>query len=297
MSRRGKGGDDFDGARRGKDRDDNERIRRGKGRDDLDGARRENDREDNLSGSCLAEGRNPVREAITSGRTVERVYFQEGLRDNTILALREKVAKCGIPFRNASKQVMDGISVKHGGHGDHQGVIAIVSEYSYMDLDDVMQRLHRQEKDPFIILLDGIVDPHNLGAIIRTAECAGADAVVIPKDRAVPLTSTVGRASAGAVNHIPVCKVVNLTRTLEKLKQQGVWAVCADMDGTPMYELNLTGKIALVIGNEGRGVSRLVSETCDMKASIPLSGRTESLNASVACGVLAYEIVRQRRQI
>lgn len=256
--------------------------------------RRGEDGDDDLRDSCMAEGRNPVREVLSSGRTVERLYFQEGLKDNVILSLRERAVKRGIPFRTASRKVMDGISVKHGGVGDHQGVIAIVSDYSYMDLDDVMQRLDREGKEPFIILLDGIVDPHNLGAIIRTAECSGADAVVIPRDRAVPLTSTVGRVSAGAVNHIPVCKVVNLTRTLEKLKERGLWAVCADMDGTPMYDLNLTGKIALVIGNEGKGVSRLVSETCDMRASIPLAGKTESLNASVACGVLAYEIVRQR---
>ncbi len=244
---------------------------------------------------CLAEGRNPVREAINSGRTVERVYFQEGLRDETISSIRERTVKRGIPFRTVPRQVLDGISVKHGGQGDHQGVIAIVSEYSYADLDDVMIRLDREDKEAFIIILDGIVDPHNLGAIIRTADCCGADAVVIPKDRAVPLTSTVGRASAGAVNHIPVCKVTNLSQTIEKLKKHGLWAVCADMDGTPMYDLNLTGKIALVIGNEGKGVSRLVSEKCDMKASVPLLGRTESLNASVACGVLSYEIVRQRR--
>jgi 23S rRNA (guanosine2251-2'-O)-methyltransferase len=178
--------------------------------------------------------------------------------------------------------------------GKHQGVIAVAAAYEYAEVDDILQAAKDKGEAPFIILLDNIEDPHNLGAIIRTANLAGAHGVIIPKNRAVGLTATVARTSAGALNYTPVAKVTNLTKTIEDLKKQGLWFVCADMGGTTMYDLNLTGPIGLVIGNEGEGVSRLVKESCDMIASIPMKGNIDSLNASVAAGVMMYEIVRQR---
>lgn len=178
--------------------------------------------------------------------------------------------------------------------GKHQGVIADAAAYAYAQVEDMLALARERGEDPFLILLDNIEDPHNLGAIIRTANLAGAHGVIIPKRRAVGLTATVARTSAGALNYTPVARVTNLVKTMEELKEQGIWFVCADMDGEPMYRLNLTGPIGLVIGNEGEGVGRLVKETCDFIASIPMKGEIDSLNASVAAGVLAYEIVRQR---
>ena len=173
-------------------------------------------------------------------------------------------------------------------------MIAYAAAYEYSDVEDIFALAEKKGEDPFIILLDNIEDPHNLGAIIRTANLAGAHGVIIPKNRAVGLTATVARTSAGALNYTPVAKVTNLSKTIEDLKKEGLWFVCADMDGTRMYDLDLKGAIGLVIGNEGEGVSRLVKEKCDMIASIPMKGDIDSLNASVATGVLAYEIVRQR---
>ena len=178
--------------------------------------------------------------------------------------------------------------------GKHQGVIAISAAYDYAEVEDILANAENKGEAPFIIILDGIEDPHNLGAIIRTANQAGAHGIIIPKRRAVGLTPTVARTSAGAINYTPVAKVTNITQTIKELKDKGMWFVCADMDGTPMYDLNLTGSIGLVIGNEGDGVSKLVKENCDMIATIPMKGDIDSLNASVATGVLAYEIVRQR---
>ena len=178
--------------------------------------------------------------------------------------------------------------------GRHQGVIAYTAAYEYARVEDMLALAKERGEDPFLILLDDIEDPHNLGAIIRTANLAGAHGVIIPKRRAVGLTATVAKTSAGAINYTPVAKVTNLTKTMKELKEKGLWFVCADMGGESMYKLNLTGPIGLVIGNEGEGVSRLVKETCDFVASIPMKGDIDSLNASVATGVLAYEIVRQR---
>ena len=175
-------------------------------------------------------------------------------------------------------------------------MIAQSAAYSYAEVEDILQIARDKGEAPFVILLDNIEDPHNLGAIIRTANLAGAHGVIIPKRRAVGLTATVAKASAGAINYTPVAKVTNLTSTIEELKKEGMWFVCADMGGTQMYDLNLKGSIGLVIGNEGEGVSKLVREHCDMIASIPMKGDIDSLNASVACGVLAYEILRQRLQ-
>ena len=177
---------------------------------------------------------------------------------------------------------------------NHQGVIAYCAACEYAEVSDILENAKKKGEAPFIVLLDGIEDPHNLGAIIRTANQAGAHGVIIPKRRAVGLTATVARTSAGAVNYTPVAKVTNLVTVMEDLKKEGMWFVCADMGGTTMYDLNLKGPIGLVIGNEGEGVGRLVKEKCDMIASIPMKGDIDSLNASVAAGVLAYEIVRQR---
>ena len=178
--------------------------------------------------------------------------------------------------------------------GKHQGVIAHTAAYEYAQVEDMLELAKSRGEDPFIFLLDNIEDPHNLGAIIRTANLAGAHGVIIPKRRAVGLTATVARTSAGALNYTPVARVTNLKKTVEDLKKQGLWFVCADMDGTVMYDLDLKGPIGLVIGNEGEGVSRLMKENCDFVAGIPMKGDIDSLNASVAAGVLAYEIVRQR---
>ena len=178
--------------------------------------------------------------------------------------------------------------------GKHQGVIAYVAAYKYAEVEDILDNARKKGEPPFVIILDGIEDPHNLGAIIRTANQAGAHGVIIPKRRAVGLTSTVARTSAGAINYTPVAKVTNIANTIEDLKKEGMWFVCADMDGEVMYNLDLKGPIGLVIGNEGKGVSRLVKDNCDLIAAIPMKGDIDSLNASVATGVLAYEIVRQR---
>lgn len=179
--------------------------------------------------------------------------------------------------------------------GHHQGVIAVAAAYEYAELEDLFRVAQEKGEDPFFILLDNIEDPHNLGAIIRTANLAGAHGVIIPKNRAVGLTAAVARTSAGAVNYTPVARVTNLVRTMDELKRRGLWMVCADMGGTKMYDLNLKGPIGLVIGSEGEGVGRLVKENCDMTAAIPMKGDIDSLNASVAAGVLAYEVVRQRQ--
>jgi len=189
-----------------------------------------------------------------------------------------------------SKERLDQLSETRA----HQGVIAQVAAYEYSTVEEILARAEEKGEPPFLILLDNVEDPHNLGAIIRTANLAGAHGVIIPKRRAVGLTSTVAKTSAGAINYTPVAKVTNIVRTIEELKEKGIWFVCADMGGETMYDLDLTGPMGLVIGNEGEGVSRLVREACDFTASIPMKGDIDSLNASVAAGVLAYEIVRQR---
>lgn len=238
----------------------------------------------------MIEGRNPVIEAIRAGREIEKILVQDGLKDGPVLTIKREAAKKEIPIRYVDKTRLDQISET----GKHQGVIAYAAACSYADIEDLFKKAEEAGEDPFFILLDGIEDPHNLGAIIRTANLSGAHGVIIPKNRAASLTATVARTSAGALNYTPVAQVTNLTRTIEDLKKRGLWFVCADMDGTVMYDLDLKGPLGLVIGNEGEGVSRLVREACDLKAAIPMKGDIDSLNASVAAGVLAYEIVRQR---
>lgn len=238
------------------------------------------------------EGRNAVIEAFRSGKPIDKVYILDGCQDGPVMTIKREAKKHGCIMKFVDKERLDQLSET----GKHQGVIAIAAAYEYADLEDLFANAEKKGESPFFILLDNIEDPHNLGAIIRTANLAGAHGVIIPKNRAVGLTATVARTSAGALNYTPVAKVTNLGRTIDELKERGMWFVCADMDGTKMYDLNLKGSIGLVIGNEGEGVSRLVKEKCDMVASIPMKGDIDSLNASVATGVLAYEIVRQRMQ-
>lgn len=236
------------------------------------------------------EGRNAVMEAFRAGKTIDRLYILDGCQDGPVRSIVREAKKQDTIISYVSRERLDALSETK----KHQGVIALAAAYAYASVDDMLAAAASRGEDPFLILLDGIEDPHNLGAVIRTANLAGAHGVIIPKRRAVGLTGTVAKASAGAINYTPVAKVTNLTDTMKKLKGQGLWFVCADMGGELMYRQNLTGPIGLVIGNEGEGVSRLVRETCDLTASIPMNGDIDSLNASVAAGVLAYEIVRQR---
>lgn len=236
------------------------------------------------------EGRNPVLEAFRSGKTVDKLFVLDGCQDGPIKTITREARKQDTMIHYVSKERLDQMSETH----THQGVIAVCAAYKYAEVEEILKNARDKGEDPFIFLLDGITDPHNLGAIIRTANLAGAHGVIIPKNRAVGLTATVARTSAGAINYTPVAKVTNLGKTIDELKKEGLWFVCADMGGEIMYRLNLKGAIGLVIGNEGDGVSRLVREKCDFIASIPMKGNIDSLNASVAAGVLAYEIVRQR---
>lgn len=236
------------------------------------------------------EGRNAVLEAFRSGRSVDRVFLLDGSRDGPLNTIAREARKKDVILQYVPRERLDQMSET----GVHQGVIAQVAAYEYATVEDMLDAARKNGEPPFLFLLDNIEDPHNLGAIIRTANLAGAHGVIIPKRRAVGLTSVVARTSAGAVNYTPVARVTNLVRTMEELKARGLWFVCGDMRGETMYQLNLTGPVCLVIGNEGEGVSRLVREKCDMAASIPMKGDIDSLNASVAAGVLAFEIVRQR---
>ena len=236
------------------------------------------------------EGRNAVLEALRSGRPVDKLYILDGCQDGPISTIKREARKTDAIIKFVDRERLDRMSAT----GHHQGVIAQAAAYEYADVEDILEMARRKGEDPFIFLLDNIVDPHNLGAIIRTANLCGAHGVIIPKNRAVGLTATVARTSAGALNYTPVAKVTNLSKTIGDLKKEGLWFVCADMDGELMYKQNLTGPIGLVIGAEGEGISRLVKEKCDYVASIPMKGDIDSLNASVAAGVIAYEIVRQR---
>jgi len=236
------------------------------------------------------EGRNAVIEAYRAGKTIDRLFILDGCQDGPIQTIKREAKKADTQIRFVTKERLDQLSET----GKHQGVIAYAAAYEYAEVSDILALAKEKGEDPFVIILDNIEDPHNLGAIIRTANQAGAHGVIIPKNRAVGLTATVARTSAGALNYTPVAKVTNLVKTMEELKKQGLWFVCADMDGEMMYDLNLTGPIGLVIGNEGEGVGRLVKENCDFVASIPMKGDIDSLNASVAAGILSYEIVRQR---
>ena len=236
------------------------------------------------------EGRNAVIEAYRSGKPIDKIYIQDGCQDGPVMTIKREARKHDTLIKYVDRERLDQMSET----GRHQGVIAVAGAYEYAQLEDILAAAEAKGEPPFLILLDNIEDPHNLGAIIRTANLAGAHGVVIPKNRAVGLTATVARTSAGALNYTPVARVTNLAKTIEDLKKKGIWFVCADRGGTRMYDLDLKGPIGLVIGSEGEGVGRLVREKCDMTAAIPMKGDIDSLNASVAAGVLAYEIVRQR---
>lgn len=238
----------------------------------------------------IIEGRNAVLEAFRAGKTIDKLFVLDGCQDGPVKSILREAKKTDTIINFVDKERLDRLA--NSGH--HQGVVAQAAAYEYAEVGDILNAAKEKGEAPFIFILDEIEDPHNLGAIIRTANLCGAHGVIIPKRRAVGLTATVAKTSAGAVNYTPVAKVTNIAKTIEELKKEGMWFVCADMDGQTMYDLNLTGPIGLVIGNEGAGVSRLVKEKCDFTASIPMKGDIDSLNASVAAGVLAYEIVRQR---
>ena len=236
------------------------------------------------------EGRNAVLEALRAGKPIDKLYVLDGCPDGPVRTIIREAKKGDTIINYVKKERLDQLSET----GHHQGVIAMAASYEYATVEDILEKAKEKGEAPFIFVLDNIEDPHNLGAMIRTANLAGAHGVIIPKRRAVGLTSTVARTSAGAINYTPVAKVTNLKQTMEQLKKEGMWFVCADMDGTPYYQMDLKGPMGLVIGNEGEGVSRLIKETCDFVASIPMKGDIDYLNASVAAGVLAFEIARQR---
>lgn len=236
------------------------------------------------------EGRNAVLEAFRSGKTIDKLYILDGCQDGPVRTIAREAKKHDTIINYVKKERLDQLSET----GKHQGVIAVAASYEYVEVEDILENARKKGEPPFILLLDNIEDPHNLGAVIRTANLAGAHGVIIPKRRAAGLTATVARTSAGALNYTPVAKVTNLKTAIEELKKEGMWFVCADMGGTAYYDLDLKGPIGLVIGNEGEGVSRLVKENCDFVASIPMKGDIDSLNASVAAGILAFEISRQR---
>ena len=238
----------------------------------------------------IIEGRNAIIEAFRAGRSVDKLFIQEHTKEGSMNTLIREAKKTKTLIKYVPKERLDQISET----GHHQGAVAFVAAYTYAEIDDLFAKAEEKGESPFFIILDEIEDPHNLGAIIRTANLAGAHGVIVPKNRACGLTATVVKASAGAINYTPIVKVTNIAQTIESLKERGMWFVCADMDGETMYDIDLKGSIGLVIGNECIGVSRLVKEKCDFVARIPMNGDIDSLNASVATGVLAYEIVRQR---
>lgn len=252
--------------------------------------RYQKEEKDERDHSLQIEGRNAVVEAFRSGRMIDKLFVLKGCQDGSVQTIVREAKKRDTFLEFVDKERLNRLSVT----GKHQGVIAYAAAYEYAEVEDMLALAKERGEAPFLILLDNIEDPHNLGAIIRTANLAGAHGVIIPKRRAVGLTATVAKTSAGALNYTKVAKVTNLVRTMEELKEQGLWFVCADMDGQTMYEADLKGPIGLVIGSEGEGVGRLVKESCDFTVGIPMKGQIDSLNASVAAGILAYEIVRQR---
>lgn len=237
------------------------------------------------------EGRNAVLEAIRNERDMEKLLVLRGNTEGTIKKIIAQAAQKGVVIQEVSRQKLDEISQTK----NHQGVIALVSAHNYATVDEILQYAQQKGEDPFIVILDGITDPHNLGAVMRSAECAGAHGVIIPKHRSVGLNATVAKTSAGAIEYIPVARVTNIVKTMESLKKQGLWFACADMKGLDYFDTDMKGSIGIVIGSEGSGVSRLVKECCDFTVSIPMYGKISSLNASVATGLLLYEVVRQRK--
>lgn len=246
-----------------------------------------------MNDSSIIAGRNAVNEALRADRPIAAVYVQRGSRSGSVLAILAKAGKKNIPIKEVDAKKLDFLC----GHAVHQGIAASVAVKEYADLEELFALAEKRGEPPFFILCDGLADPHNLGAIIRTAECAGAHGVIVPKHRSVGLTAAVGKASAGAVEHLPVARVTNLADTIDTLKKRGVWIYAADMDGQTWCETDFSGAAALVIGSEGDGVSRLIREKSDFIVSLPMKGRINSLNASVAAGILCFEVSRQRSRL
>ena len=237
------------------------------------------------------EGRNPVMEALKSGREIDKILIAKGTEGGSLIKILGKAKDKGIPIQYVERQKINGMSESNA----HQGIIALVAAYKYVHFEDIIEDANNKGKDPFILILDEIMDPHNLGSIIRTADAVGVDGVIIPKRRSVGLTAAVAKSSAGAIEYVSVAKVSNIAQTMDKIKKKGIWIAGADADGVKEhYNTDLKGPLALVIGNEGEGISRLIKEKCDFLVRLPMVGRVSSLNASVAAAVLMYEVFRQR---
>ena len=239
---------------------------------------------------AIIEGRNPIIEALKNNRSIEKIMVNKASKEGSIKKILAMAKENKVIIQEVDRHKLDEMSESHA----HQGVIAITSDYRYYDLDEILEIPRQKGEDPFFIILDGITDPHNLGSIIRTADAVGAHAVIIPKRRSVQITPIVAKASAGAVEYLPVCKVTNIVNTIKTLKENGLWIAAVDMDGQTFYQQNLGGPLGLVVGSEGEGISRLVKQNCDFTVSMPMSGNVTSLNASVAGGILLYEVYRQR---
>nr|WP_314771029.1 23S rRNA (guanosine(2251)-2'-O)-methyltransferase RlmB [uncultured Peptostreptococcus sp.] len=239
---------------------------------------------------AIIEGRNPIIEALKNNRPIEKIMVNKASKEGSIKKILAMAKEKKVIIQEVDRHKLDEMSESHA----HQGVIAITSDYRYYDLDEILDIPKEKGEDPFFIILDGITDPHNLGSIIRTADAVGAHAVIIPKRRSVQITPIVAKASAGAVEYLPVCKVTNIVNTIKTLKENGLWIAAVDMDGQTFYQQNLGGPLGLVVGSEGEGISRLVKQNCDFTVSMPMSGNVTSLNASVAGGILLYEVYRQR---
>ena len=253
-------------------------------------ADRKNIRQDRQPKDNIIFGRNPVTEALKSGRDIDKILILKGAAEGSVSKITALAKERGIPLVRTEKQALDRLT-----HGlNHQGEAAYVSAYSYKTIDDIIEKARQQSEEPLIVILDNLEDPHNLGAIMRTAECAGAHGVIIPKRNACGLTETVAKTSAGAIEYVPCVRVSNIVRTIEDLKGRGFWIAACDMGGAEYYNTDLTGKLAVVIGSEGEGISRLVKENCDFTVSMPMVGKITSLNASNAAAVLLYEIRKQR---
>ena len=239
---------------------------------------------------AIIEGRNLIIEALKNNRSIEKIMVNKASKEGSIKKILAMAKENKVIIQEVDRHKLDEMSESHA----HQGVIAITSDYRYYDLDEILEIPKERGEDPFFIILDGITDPHNLGSIIRTADAVGAHAVIIPKRRSVQITPIVAKASAGAVEYLPVCKVTNIVNTIKTLKENGLWIAAVDMDGQTFYQQNLGGPLGLVVGSEGEGISRLVKQNCDFTVSMPMSGNVTSLNASVAGGILLYEVYRQR---
>lgn len=241
--------------------------------------------------SNLIEGRNPVLEALKSGREIEKIVVAKGTKEGSINKIIGMARDKNIIVQVVDRSRLDSMSDTNS----HQGVIAIAASYLYKSIEDIFELARKKEEDPFIIILDEIEDPHNLGAISRSAECAGAHGIIIPKRRSSGVTAVVSKTSAGAVEHLPIVKVTNISSTIEMLKKENIWIYGAHMEGENYYETDMKGPIAIVIGSEGNGLSRIVKEKCDFLVKIPMKGQVSSLNASAAASILIYDVVRQRK--